>query len=82
MKTFNNFEVLGYDVDHFIDGKYIGSITLQEPDRKDYGYQGRQYHTADQVIILKKNGGKVAKIKPGQKFYTELQVVCGKRIEC
>lgn len=25
MKTFNNFEVLGYDVDHFIDGKYIGS---------------------------------------------------------
>lgn len=81
MKTFNNFEVLGYDVDYFIDGKYVGSIRLQEPDRKDFGYQGRAYSTAEEDFTVKKNGGKVAKIKSGQKYYTELQVICGRRIE-
>lgn len=80
MKTYSGFEVKGYEVDYFMDGKFLGSVILNKADRENFGYTGRQYHTADENFEVKK-GRKTTKIKKGSKYYTELQVICGRRIE-
>ena len=77
--VFSGFELMGYHVDYFVDGKYMGSIKLLEKDREDFGYSGRQYHTASENFEVKK-GKNISKIKKGIKYYTELQAVCGKKI--
>lgn len=81
MKTFGQFELLGYHVDFHIDGKYIGSVRIETADRLICGYNGRLYFTADEDFYVSK-GKKITKIKKGQKYFTELQALCGKRIEC
>lgn len=80
VKEYSGFELKGYEVDYFMDGKFLGSVVLQEADREDFGYTGRRYHTADETFEVKK-GRKITKIKKGSKYYTELQVICGRRIE-
>ena len=81
MRTFGQFELIGFHVDYHINGKYVGSITLEDADREVCGYNGRIYLTADEDFTVSK-GRKITKIKKGQKYFTELQALCGRRIEC
>lgn len=73
-KTYGCFELNGYEIDYFQDGRYLGSIRIEEPDRDTCGYQSRRYEIADRDIKFKKN--KV--IKKGTRYYTELIPICGK----
>lgn len=79
IKNHGPFELIGYHVDYFIDGKYQGSIKRDSPDRLEFGYNGRKHEIAEETIEIQK-GRKTIKIKKGQKYYTELQALCGKTI--
>tara|TARA_R100000278_G_scaffold110287_1_gene87453 strand:+ start:399 stop:644 length:246 start_codon:yes stop_codon:yes gene_type:complete len=70
------FKQLGYSVDYHVAGKFIGSITIQEPDREVIGYSGRITGTADNDIIFTNN----KRIKKGEQYYTFLYPLCGRRI--
>lgn len=69
------FENIGYHIDYTLDGKYMGSIKLEKPDRDVMGYGGRQYHIADQRIKFKKKY-----IPFGAKYHTECYPLCGRVI--
>ena len=70
------FEIIGYSKDYYVSGKYVGSITLTEPDRDLRGYYSRRNETLEQDIVLK---GK--KYKKGIQVMTELQTLCGKLLK-
>lgn len=71
------FEHLGYSIEYYIDGKYIGSqFTDIKPIK--FGYASRQYHIADSNIMITNALGKVKKIKAGTRYYTEYIELCGK----
>ena len=71
------FEHLGYSIEYYINGKYIGSkYTDDKPS--EFGYASRKYHIADTDIMIKNALGKVKKIGRGVKYYTEAIMLCGK----
>ena len=70
MKT---FKIFGYSVDYFQNGKYIGCVLSNEPDRELFGYYGRQQTTYTGEL---KKGNKTVQVS-GQ-FYTECFPLCGK----
>ena len=76
MRNYGCFELHGYHIDHFQDGKFLGSIKIDEPDRDSYGYLSRKYELATKEIRFSKN--KV--IRKGTTYYTELVPICGKVI--
>ena len=67
------FEDLGYNIDYYINRKYIGSKTITEPDRDKTGYEGRREEALKEDIILK---GK--KYKKGTIVLTECVPLCGR----
>jgi hypothetical protein len=74
MKTYGDFELVGYHVDYYQDGKFMGSVRIEKKDRPTCGYQSRILETANQNITIKKN----KTIRKGTEFYTELIPLCGK----
>jgi hypothetical protein len=71
------FEHLGYSLEYYVDGKYIGSIkTDQKPT--SFGYDSRQYYIAENSFQLTNAMGKVKTIKKGSRYYTEAIRLCGK----
>lgn len=81
-RTFGQFELHGYHIDHFLNGKYVGSIKVENYNGKDFGYASRKYLTAEEDFEVTRSNGKTFKIKRGFNYYTEVQAICGKRIEC
>ena len=74
MENTNNFKIIGYFEDYFVDNKYIGSKKCDEqPDRRQ-GFFGQKYFHAVDDIILEK--GK--KIKRGTKYKTYYNQLSGK----
>jgi hypothetical protein len=71
----SQFEKLGYFLEYMIDDKYIGSMIIEKPDRKEIGYYGRIDEVATHDIIFKNK-----KIKKGQSFYTRMYPLCGKKL--
>lgn len=67
------YEILGYFVEYWQRGKYLGSINIDKPDRKTMGYDGRQNHVAHKDIIVGKN-----KIKQNSEYYTQCYPLCGR----
>ena len=67
------YEHLGYHLDYHVDGKYYGSIKIQEADREVVGYCGKKTHVADEVIKFKNK-----KIHKGMTYDTYLYPLCGK----
>ena len=47
------FEILGYTKDYFVNGKLIGTIVLDKPDRTVYGYGGKQKEVLEDDVLLK-----------------------------
>lgn len=73
----DTYKIHGYLVDYYVRKKYMGDIYLETPDRENFGYQGRQYTTLEQDIVLR-NG---RKIKKGTEIVTECIPICGRRIQ-
>ncbi|HPJ66067.1 MAG TPA: hypothetical protein PK243_11140 [Flexilinea sp.] len=44
------FETVGYSIDYAVDGKYIGSVRIDEPDRENFGYHGRKTETLTEEV--------------------------------
>lgn len=74
------FEHLGYDIDYWVNSKYVGSIKIQTPDRDQTGYTGRQTYTLADAITVCKNSGKNITLPAGVQVTTELIPICGKII--
>tara|TARA_B110000037_G_scaffold194752_1_gene230675 strand:+ start:13 stop:240 length:228 start_codon:yes stop_codon:yes gene_type:complete len=70
------FEKIGYFIEYMIDTKYIGSKSIDKPDRKEVGYYGRIDSVANQDILLDNN----KRIKKGQSYYTRMYPLCGNYI--
>lgn len=64
----SEFSNIGYHVDYLVDGKYIGSIKLDKPDRDVIGYNGRIKAVVTEDVIC--TNGK--KVKKGSEATTEL----------
>jgi len=73
MKTI--FKDLGYFLEYFIDGKFIGTKMIDQPDREIIGYYGKTESTATDDIKLQSK--KI--IKKGTKYYTRLYPLCGEK---
>tara|TARA_R110000850_G_scaffold175440_1_gene300966 strand:- start:14 stop:235 length:222 start_codon:yes stop_codon:yes gene_type:complete len=71
-----NFEKLGFFLEYMIDDKYIGSIIIEKPDRKEIGYYGRIDEVARENITFKNK----KTIKKGQAFYTRMYPLCGSKL--
>jgi hypothetical protein len=70
------FKTVGYSVDYLVQGKYVGSIRLEQADRTVFGYAGRKTETLTEDIQLSNK----RKIKKGTLVTTELFPLNG-RIE-
>ncbi len=68
------FEVFGYHVDYRINGKFIGSVRLDTPDRNTMGYGGRITQKLTSAITL--DNGKT--LSAGVQVTHELIPLCGK----
>jgi len=70
------FKDIGYFVEYCVNGKLIGTLLINKPDRDEVGYYSRIDAIADTDIKLQKN--KI--IKKGTKYYTRLYPLCGEKI--
>ena len=68
-----NAPIFAYAKEHYLNGKYIGSIILQEPDRAKTGYEGKMTEVATSKIQVEKKT-----IKPGQTYHTVLIPLSGR----
>jgi hypothetical protein len=69
------FEIKGYSVSYYVNNKYVGSVTISQPDRSEFGYSGRREDVLEQDLIIGKK-----KIKKGSVVKTELQKICGRLV--
>lgn len=70
------FKDIGYFLEYYVDGKFIGTTLLDEPDREEIGYYSRQDAIAEQDIQLQSK----KRIKQGTKYYTRIYPLCGRKI--
>lgn len=72
------FKTIGYFLEYFVNGKYIGSKSTHIEDDTNVviGYAGKQTHIAQEDIVLDRN----KKVKKGQTYHTYLQRLQGKYI--
>lgn len=68
-----NFDIFGYSVDYRLNGRYIGSVTIEKPDRDKMGYYGKKIETLTKDLVLKNK-----KYKKGTVVTTECYPLCGK----
>jgi len=70
-----DFEILGYSVDLYYQGKFYGSYKIEQPDRDILGYSGRKQETLTEDWAYKNK-----KLKKGTVVYTECYPICGRMI--
>ena len=70
-----HFEYLGYFLEYLVDGKFIGVINIDKPDREEIGYYGKIDAIAEKDIIFKNK----KRIKKGQHYYTRMYPLCGQK---
>jgi hypothetical protein len=66
----------GYFLEYYVNGKFIGTKLIDEPDRQEIGYYSKIDSVAEQNIVLQSK--KI--IKQGTKYYTRMYPLCGKKI--
>ena len=74
--TMADFKHLGYFKEFYIGNKFIGNLSLTEPDRELTGYAGRIFETTTDQIILE-NG---KKIKAGTNIMTMVYPLNGRKL--
>jgi hypothetical protein len=67
------FDILGYHLDVYDGGGYLGYIKLEEPDREVLGYSGRKEQYIHGIVTK----GKTIRLIDGY-FMTECVPLCGK----
>ena len=67
------FEIFGYHIDYRSNGKYQGSVRIDEPDRELMGYAGRTTFVLDRPVKTDKTI-----LKAGVTVTTECIPLCGK----
>lgn len=67
------FEVFGYSVDYRVNGKFIGSLKIDTPDREVVGYHGRRLEVLKEDIKIGKKT-----IRKGTEVLTEMFPLCGR----
>ncbi len=72
------FHIFGYHVDYYVNSKYIGHVDIDNPDRKDLGYGGRQTYELVEPIQVTKSTGKTTILPQGLVVQTECIPLCGK----
>ena len=72
-----HFEYIGWFKDYYLDGKYMGSVNIEHPDREVTGYNGRMVEVIQQTI--KTNTKKTLKV--GMVVKTEIYPLCGKMLK-
>lgn len=75
-----DFQINGYSMDIYINGKFVGNRTLQQPDRTKMGWYGRKTQILDDdLLITHKNGTKInLLIRKGTEILTEIFPICGR----
>lgn len=68
------FEIKGYTIDYYVNGKTIGSIRVEKPDRELFGYEGKIITTLTEDVTLSNK----RIIKKGTVVLTECMPICGK----
>lgn len=68
------FHTIGYFVEYYVSGKFIGSINVDKPDRDVYGYNGKVISTLESDIVLDRK----KKIKAGTEVTTMLFPINGR----
>lgn len=71
----NRFEIIGFFRNYWVNGKLMGSIRLEKPDRKKLGWGGKTKEVLKENVFLpdtKKT------IKKGVEVTTELNALYGK----
>lgn len=71
----SQFKKLGFYIEYMVDGKYVGSVNIEQPDRKEIGYYGRIDEVATEDIVF----GNKKRIKKGTNYYTRMYPLCGSR---
>ena len=70
------FEITGYYVDYYSNGKFIGNIAIDQRDREKTGYEGRiEYVLETDLKVGKKT------LKKGTLVKTQLNPIMGKMIQ-
>jgi hypothetical protein len=69
------FQNLGFFLEYLVNGKYVGSVIISEPDREEIGYYGRIDAIAEEDIVFKNK----KRIKKGQSYYTRMYPLCGQK---
>tara|TARA_R110002050_G_scaffold119030_1_gene236767 strand:+ start:27 stop:248 length:222 start_codon:yes stop_codon:yes gene_type:complete len=69
------FKDIGYFLEYYVNGKFYGTVLIDEPDRDEIGYYSKLDAKADNDIILQ--GKKI--IKKGTNYYTRMYPLCGQK---
>lgn len=72
-----DFEEIGFSIDYFVNGKYVGYQVVAKADREIYGYGGRIKSTIEKEIVFRNK----KKIKAGTEVITECFPLNGKLLE-
>lgn len=72
------FQHVNYSKEFYKDGKFVGSLILEKPDRNIMGYSGRRIENISEPFEVKKTSKKIT-LKAGL-YKTELIQICGKLI--
>ena len=71
------YEHLGWTKEYYVNGKYVGTIRLDNPDRDHLGYAGRTISVLmDNVILDNKK-----RLKKGISVITMLYPLCGRKLK-
>jgi hypothetical protein len=71
----NLFEIIGFFKNYWVNGKLMGSIKLDKPDRKEMGWAGKKSELVKEDIYLTDTKKTV---KKGTTAITELNALYGR----
>jgi len=68
------FETIGFSIDYYVGGKFVGYVVNDAPDREQNGYAGRKVEILNEDVVC--TNRKI--IKAGQEVKTEQVQMYGK----
>ena len=71
------FEIIGYFKEWFLNGKFIGTTLMTEPEQDVFGYYSQKQETINEDTITSE--GKL--LKSGLQYKTYQHVLCGKYLQ-
>lgn len=69
------FEITGYYIDYYANGKFVGNMSIDQPDREKMGYEGRLEYVLEHDLKVGKKT-----LRKGTLVKTQLNPIMGKMI--